>query len=233
MLHYISSILLFFSAEVNASIITFIATLIVAAFSIQQNYLTRRDNKNNIKRIELIEKKQIIENKLNEFYIPLRHHLEHSNTLYKILKKDKPNDFKTLIYLLERNSKKSDDVAKFKLNKNDISLIKAILKIGKNIEKLIHEKSYLIGDDNEFVKEYVPRIEFANETYEKNMTLLSLLSSHIVTIRMAFNDDLSGQINKFKGFVFPNEVNIRVNEKIDELENKLNSYESDILKLNN
>jgi hypothetical protein len=231
MLYYTNSILLFFSAEVNASIITFIATLIVAAFSIHQNFLSRRDINNNIKRVDLTEKKQIIENKLNEFYIPLRHHLEHSNTLYKILKKGKPNDFKTLIFLLERN-KKNGDVKKVKLSKNDISLIKAILKIGKKIEKLIHKKSYLIGDDNEFVKEYIPRTEYEKETYEKDMTLLSLLSSHIVTIRMAFNEDLSGQVDKFKGFVFPNEVNIRVNEKIDELEVKVNSYESEILKLN-
>lgn len=230
---YSNSILLSFSAEVNAAIIACIGSFIAAFVSVYQTFLARRDNKKNIKRVDLIEKKQIIENKLNEFYIPLRHQLEHSNTLHKILKKDKPDDFKTLIYLLNRNNKKSEKVIKYKLIKNDISLIKAILKIGKNIEKLIHEKSYLIGDDNEFVKEYVPSAKFSNEKYEKNMTLLSLLSSHIVTIRMAFNEDLSGQVDKFEHFVFPNEINLRVDEKINELEKKVSFYESEILKLNN
>ena len=64
------------------------------------------------------------------------------------------------------------------------------------------------------------------------MTLLSLLASHLVTIRMAFNDDLSGQKSNFEGFVFPNEVNTRVNEKIIELESKISSIEAQILKLN-
>ena len=106
MINFTNSILLSFSAEVNAAIIACIASIIAAFVSIHQNVLSRRDNKKNITRVDLIEKKQIIENKLNEFYIPLRHHLEHSNTLYKILKKGKPDDFKTLIYLLDRDNKK-------------------------------------------------------------------------------------------------------------------------------
>jgi hypothetical protein len=232
MLHYSNSILLSFSAEVNASIITFIATLIVAAFSIHQNYLTRRDNKKNISRVDLIEKKLVIENKLNEFYIPLRHHLENSKTLFKILKKGKPDKFRTLTYLLDREQKYGEGKVKVELSKNDKSLIKAIIRIGKKIEKLVYEKSYLIGDDIEFVKEYVPRKKYEDIFHEKEMTLLSLLTSHLVTIRMAYKGDLSGQKEKFEGFVFPNEINIRVNEKIDQLESEIIFYDSEILKLN-
>lgn len=232
MLHYTDSILLFFSAEVNASIVTFIATLIVAAFSIHQNFLTRRDSKKNITRADLIEKKLVIENKLNEFYIPLRHQLENSKTLFKILKKGKPAKFRTLTYLLDKNQRYRPNNQKVILSRNDVSLIKAIIKIGKKIEKLIHKKSYLIGDDIEFVKEYVPRQEYIHLPYEQDMTLLSLLTSHLVSIRMAFNDDLSGQKNNFEGFVFPNEINIRVNEKIIELGTEVISLETEILKLN-
>jgi len=232
MLYYANSILLFFSAEVNASIVTFFATLIVACFSIHQNYLTRRDNKKNITRVDLLEKKLVLEIKLNEFYIPLRHHLESSKTLWKILKKGKPVNFRTLTYLLDPKQRYGETRVQVKLDKNDKSLINAIIKAGKKIEKLVHEKSYLIGDDNEFTSDYIPRQAFAHLPYEKDMTLLSLLTSHLVTFRMAFSGDLSGQKEKFEGFVFPNEINIRIKEKIDELERKIVSYDSEILKLN-
>ncbi|WP_132011901.1 MULTISPECIES: hypothetical protein [unclassified Flavobacterium] len=220
------------SAEVNAALIAFIGTFIVAIISIHQNWLTGKDNKKNLQRIAIIEKRQVIENKLNQFYIPLRHHLEHSKTLFKIFVKDKPQNFRTLTYLLDKNQIYGSNNVQVVLNKNDKSLIKTIIKVGTKIENLIHEKSYLIGDDIEFVQNYTPRTEYAHITYERDMTLLSLLISHLITIRMAFNEDLSGQINKFEGFVFPNEVNVRVNEKINELERKINSYDLEILKLN-
>ncbi|MDQ6532112.1 hypothetical protein [Flavobacterium sp. LHD-85] len=223
--------LLFYSAEVDAAFIAFVGTFIIALISIHQNWLSNKNNKKNIERISIIDKRQAIENKLNEFYIPLRHHLEHSKTLFKIFAKDKPVNFRTLTYLLDKNQLYGHNNVRVVLNKNDKSLLKTIIKIGRKIEKLIHEKSYLIGDDTEFVQEYIPRAQYSHITYENDMTLLSLLISHLVTIRMAFKEDLSGQINKFNGFVFPNEVNIRVNEKITELENKVNSYNLEILKL--
>jgi hypothetical protein len=227
-----NSIMLSFSPEVNAAIIACVGSFIAAFISIYQTFISRRDNKKNITRIDLIQSKQISETKLDEFYIPLRHHLENSKTLFKILKKGKPASFRTLTHLLNKKQIYPDTNQKLKLSKNDISLIEAIIKIGKKIEKLIHDKSYLIGDDVEFVKEYIPRQEYQHLPYEQDMTLLSLLASHLVTIRMAFNDDLSGQKNNFEGFVFPNEINVRVNEKITELENEIINYDSQILKLN-
>lgn len=232
MINFANSIILSFSAEVNAAIIACIGSVIAAFISIYQTVISRRDNKKNITRVELLQSKQIFETKLDEFFIPLRHHLENSKTLFKIFQKGKPTTFRTLTHLLNKKQIYPDTNRKLKLNKNDISLIKAIIKIGKKIEQLIHDKSYLIGDDAEFVKEYIPRPGYDNLPYEQDMTLLSLLASHLVTIRMAFNDDLSGQRNNFESFVFPNEINVRVNEKIIELETKISSIEAQILKLN-
>ena len=227
MIYSILSTLSSLSTEITVSMIAFIGTMIVAGISIYQNWLGRKSSKNNIIRANLIDKKNGYEVKLDKFYTPLRHHLEHSKTLYMILKKGKPENFRTLLFLLN----KTENNPETHFDKNDESLMKAILKIGKKIEQLIHKKSYLIGDDDEFVKGYDPGEGFNHISYENGMTLLSLLTSHIVTIRMAFHGDLSGQVEKFKGFVFPNEINSLVDTKIDYLRGNIELYETSISKL--
>tara|TARA_R110001606_G_scaffold398569_1_gene577939 strand:+ start:2565 stop:3281 length:717 start_codon:yes stop_codon:yes gene_type:complete len=205
--------------EILVALITFLAVLIGNIITIWaniiQNKKTLKDNNNKIKRADFENEKDSYIKKLNEFYIPLRHYLENSKTLFKIFKKDKPKDFRTLTYLLKPNQKY--DGKKVKLNKNDKALLNRIFNIGSEIENLILKNSYLAGNDLEFISDYKPRDKYAQISYEKNMTLLSLLISHLIVIRMAYEQDLSGQMKKFEGFVFPNEINVRVEEKIKEL----------------
>ena len=58
------------------------------------------------------------------------------------------------------------------------------------------------------------------------MTILSLLISHIVVIRLAYDGKLIGSTAKFEGFVFPNEINIRVDEAIKTLNTKIGECEA-------
>ncbi|MDI5950278.1 hypothetical protein [Flavobacterium yafengii] len=220
-----------FSAPVIASIITFTGTVIVAKISIQNNRKTSKENKKLIERTDLIEKRKVLEKKLNEFYIPLRYYLAQSKTLFKIFMKDKPNDFRTLTFLLDQECEYGEEKMRVILNQNDKALLKTIIDIGSKIETLIHEKSYLIGSDREFVDNYQPSEGYKHIPYDKDLTLINLLISHLVTIRMAFNCEIKGQVDKFEGFVFPNEINSKINSKIEELENTLISYESKILNL--
>ena len=225
----------FFSDSANiplfVSIITFIGTAIVGWISIHNNNKIRTDTKKVIKRGEIVERKKKLENKLDEFYIPLRHYLENSKTLFKIFSKGKPDKFRTLTYLLNKKQIYIDINKAVILDKNDNSILEKIFEIGEKIEKLIYEKSYLIGNDIEFVNSYMPRSGYDDIIFEKDMSLLSLTVSHLVVIRMAYKGDLEGDVSKFEGFVFPNEINIRVKEKIAKLEGLIADCEKEIAKL--
>jgi len=215
-------------AGILAAIIALLGTLLVNIatniVTIIQNKKARKDNNNKIKRLDIDAEKKLYVKKLNNFYIPLRHYLENSKTLFKIFLKDKPTGFRTLTYLLKPNQKYNHH--KVKLDKNDKALLDRIFKIGLDMEKLILKNGYLAGDDPEFVENYIPKKEYSHIPYEKDMTLLSLLISHLTVIRMAYKADLSGQMGKFKGFVFPNEINPRVEEKIKELQGLISECET-------
>ena len=226
-----SSLMNLFSAPVIASVIAFTGTVIVAGISIYNNIKISKENRRLIERTDLIEKRKVVEKKLNEFYIPLRHYLTQSKTLFKIFTKDKPQEFRTLTFLLNPQCEYGKENMIVVLNQNDKALLKTIIDIGSKVETLIHEKIYLIGNDQEFINNYVPSDGYKHIPYDKDLTLINLLISHLVTIRMAFNSEITGQVEKFEGFVFPNEINPKINSKIEELEKILISYELKIVNL--
>lgn len=220
-----------FIAPVIASMIAFVGTIIVASISIYNNRKTTKENKKFVERNDLVEKRKEIEKKLNEFYIPLRNYLEQSKTLFKIFTKDKPKDFRTLTYLLNPQQKYGDQEITVQLNKNDKALLSIIIEIGERIENLIHEKGYLIGDDVEFVESYRPSKNYSHIKYDNDLNLINLLISHIITIRLAFKEEIKGQVDKFEGFVFPNEINSKINTKIKNMEATILTYETQIQSL--
>lgn len=224
MLYYTNSILLF-TAPIIASFITFAGTIIVAGISIYNNIKINKENKKLIERNDLIEKSKVIEKKLNEFYIPLRHYLSQSKSLFRIFNKNKPAEFRTLTFLLDPQNEYGDEKIKVVLNENDKVLLRNIIDIGSKIETLINEKIYLIGSDQEFVSKYEPSDGYKNIQYDSELSLIDLLISHLLTIRLAFKNEIAGEVEKFKGFVFPNEINPKINIKITELEEKLSNYE--------
>ncbi len=215
-------------AKIISAWVAFFGTLVVSGITIWQNFQIRKDNKKEERRKRVIDEKLNYEKKLNDFYIPLRHCLENSKTLFKIFIKDKPENFRTLTYLLDKDQLYGD--AKVRFNNSDKALIESIIEIGKKIENLIYKKSYLIGNDDEFVNNYIPRADYSHIPYENNMTILSLLVSHIVVLRLAYKDELDeANVELYEGFVFPNEVNIRINEKIESLRTKISLCQAKII----
>jgi hypothetical protein len=212
--------------KITSSFLVFAGTMIVAVLTLWNNYKIREDSKKEQKRLRQVETKLKHQQKLSEFYVPLRHFLENSKTLFKIFMKDKPKSFRTLTYLLNPSQKYGNENIKVLLNDNDKSILIKVFEIGEKIEDLIYNKSYLIGDNNEFVKAYSPREKYKDLPYEKDMTILSLLISHIVVIRLAYDGKLRGSTAKFEGFVFPNEINIRVDEAIKKLNTKIGECEA-------
>jgi hypothetical protein len=79
-------------ARIIGSWVAFGGTMIVAALTLWNNYKIREDSKKEQKRLRQVETKLKHQQKLSEFYIPLRHFLENSNTLNKILKKINQKD---------------------------------------------------------------------------------------------------------------------------------------------
>lgn len=215
-------------AKIISAWVVFLGTLIVSGITLLQNYLIRKDTKKEEKRKRIIEEKINYEKKLNEFYIPLKHYLENSKTLFKIFIRDKPKGFRTLTYLLDPNQLYAKSIVT--LSEADKAILDKIFEIGLKIEKLIYEKSYIIGDDEEFVNNYIPRDEYSHLPYEKEMTILSLLVSHIVVIRLAYNNKLKdANIKTYESFVFPNEINLRVDEKISFLKKIIGECEGKII----
>lgn len=215
--------------KIIASFVAFLGTLTVAGFTLWNNHRIREESKKEQTRKRLEEARDIHQIKLSEFYIPLRHYLENSKTLFKIFKKGKPEKFRTLTYLLNPTQKYEGQI-QVSLDKNDRSILSKIFEIGEKIESLIYTKSYLAGDDEEFVKSYEPREKYKDLPYEKDMTILSLLISHIVVIRLAYDQKLIGNPENFESFVFPNEINVRVDEKIEDLNKKIRNCNVSIQK---
>ncbi|WP_295221308.1 hypothetical protein [uncultured Chryseobacterium sp.] len=211
-----------------ASLVPILAALIIASITLYNFRVGRQDNKKNSKILDLQDKKKIIEEKINEFYIPLGHQLGYSKTLFKILIVNKPQDFKTLTYLLDRDQIYPDTGAKVILNENDNSLLETIITIGRKIETLIYEKSYLIGDDSEFTDKYIPGATYNYIVNQNDLSILNLLLSHIITIRLAFEKKLTGESSKFENYVFPTEINSKIDQKLLQLRTILQDYDNQI-----
>jgi hypothetical protein len=151
--------------------------------------------------------------KLNDFYYPLKNYLDSSRNFYDIFKIGKPKGFRTLTYLLDRNQT-YNNVGKVILTTNDTVLLEKIFEIGSEIEKLIASKRSII-DDKEFINPYVPSAEFSEVKNPEGKSLLSLTLSFI---RMAYQGYLQGDTEKYAMYVYPRELNIKVDEQIEKLE---------------
>lgn len=127
-----------------------------------------------------------LENKLNEFHRPISQALLTSSMLYDVLKEDKPDDFRALKDLIE---KKKDA-----FNKTDMKIIKEIVEVGSEIEKIIEEHSGHI---------------LREETREQ----VGQLARHLRIFRMVVENNIDNYSEKFKKFTYPRNVNNLINEE--------------------
>lgn len=139
------------------------------------------------------EKRKYIHKQLNEFYGPLQQLRNKSKHLYKIMIQCKPEGFRTLIALLEKN---------YSFSENDKKLIEEIISIGKETEHLIVTKSGLV-DNDDFRK------------------LLGKATAHFIVIRKAYEGAITGDVDKFKDYVFPRELDEKIEKNVEILQQKL------------
>jgi hypothetical protein len=142
------------------------------------------------------EERKEIHTKLDEFYGPLLQLRMESKKLYqkfssKFRAKD-PN-FATLTYLLNG----------YKFIGNDTILLREILKIGEECEKLIHNKAGLI-DDSYLRTNIIPQA-----------------ATHFLILRLAYSGVLKGDAEMYKDLVFPDEIDRLLEKRKKELEERL------------
>jgi len=175
------------------SIIAVLATLWVT------NKTLKSQTSQNLKTLNAqkdIEARQIIQQKLNEFYGPLIQQRIKSSKLYEKFSakyRAKDEKFSTLLYLLNNNQFVGSDKI----------LLEQIIKLGEDSERLIQEKSGLI-DDAELRQEIIPRA-----------------TTHFLLIRLAYKGDLKDNSDEFKDLTYPRELVSKLEERKSQLEREL------------
>lgn len=178
------------------------------------------------------ERRDKLQNELDNFYIPLNSYLQRSKSIYITFKKNKHEDFRTLDYLLDRSITYDGEPVDW--NKNDDVILKRILEVGKEIEKLIISEGALIQAE-ELKGVYKPSSGFDKAEYPEGLSLLDLTLEHLGYIRDAYEGNIANDI-RFKKFVYPRELNSIVENKIEEVRSlisketkSMNSFRSKML----
>ncbi|MEM6734567.1 MAG: hypothetical protein AAF620_00735 [Bacteroidota bacterium] len=139
--------------------------------------------------------------KLNNFYGPYIQLRKKSFILYQKFQKkyrEKDPNFSTLKYLLK--GKDFED--------NEKALLKEIIDLGRESEKLIHENAGLIDDD-----------DLRND-------LIPKASTHYLLLRLAYEGSLSGDTENFIDSSFPIEIDAKLEQRKTDLENYLKKLNS-------
>ena len=139
------------------------------------------------------EERNEIQRKLNEFYGPCQTLMRETKMLHDLFKHD--NEFRTLTELLEGRE----------FTGNDKVLLEQVMNVTDEISELIIDKSGLIEDEEEELQE-----------------LLSKARVHFRVLRLAYNDELSEDIERLREFVYPKALDEEIKRKKTELENRLN-----------
>ena len=182
------------SAVIISVVALFLSYLANRKLSKQKENELKKDYK--LKETDLLEKikeyeRKEIYKKLNEFYSPLLMLRGISNALHSTFKNGR--DFRTLIKLLEGEE----------YDGNDRAILKEILLISEQCKKIILEKSGLI-DDDELREIHIPK-----------------LLNHFMIIQKAFDKEIVNEISRFEDYVFPNEIDEILLNKIKDLQSRL------------
>ncbi|KYG81662.1 hypothetical protein EV198_1869 [Roseivirga ehrenbergii] len=206
-------------SAILAAAIGAIGAFIVGIVSLILNYKTHKEQITE-KRKE--ERRQEIYKKLNDFYGPFQSYLNASKEFYKIFMVGKPAEFRTLTFLLNKEQEyqfQDGTTRKVALNQTDKELLEQILYIGQKLEDLIIEKAGLV-DDPELRYDFRTDADVTDAALEGN-GLLAFAKTHFQIIRLAHLGKFSGEIDRFKNYVFPRQLPIKIEERIVALQNEI------------
>ena len=139
------------------------------------------------------EKARNLQERLDKFYGPLIQFRNQSRLLYKAFKGRQPDpaNFRTLTALLSGKN----------FDNNDKVLLDEIIKIGKDTETLIKQSSGLVDEDLQ--------------------EILGKATTHYLVLRLAYEKLLQGDVDQFQEYVFPNELDHAIKQKIESIKQEL------------
>lgn len=207
-----------FQSAIISALISASVALVIGLLSYFHNRATLRESKRT-------ERRKVIETTLNEFYGPLLSYLNVIKALYRLFTADKPKSFRTLTYLLNQDQEYETEFGKRKvvLSDSDRKLLQEIIETEKKIEDLIITKGGL-ADDPALMFDYVsdPRVTDVQLNKDK-LGLLAVTITHFRVLRMAFEGNFQNEVERFKDFVYPRELDEKVMSRIESLRNERNN----------
>jgi len=186
------------------------------------------------KKIEKIRKK------LDDFYNPFDLLLSKVAELYKVFRNGLPNDFRTLVYLVDKDTiftNKDGTKSKVELSDDKIVLLTHIINGLEDLEKHILKRSSVI-DDSRLTKSYKPDSRITDiellmdpeqpSSIPKDIGLFTLFIAHVHYMNSAFNGDLNkSDLALIENYVFPRELNKIIKENIINLKEEIKSISND------
>jgi hypothetical protein len=228
-------------SKIIVALIAAIVSIIIAAL----NYLVQRRSikiqrnsvslqARQIENIEIENKEKKIKKELDEFYIPFDIYLSESSEYYKFFREGLPTEFRTLIYLVDKDTKfkKADGTyEKVYIKEDRMKIFEEILKNLDNLHRLIIEKSSII-EDTELIRSYSPDSNITDISFiadeerpssiPNDIGMLAFFLTHIKFLKLAYNNQIDkSRLDNVRRYVYPRELNKKIKGNIRELQAKL------------
>jgi hypothetical protein len=205
-------------AAVLAAVVSATVALVVGVM----NYL---HNRRTLKEARNAERRKAIVASLNEFYGPMLSYINVAKALHKILVSGKPSEFRTLTFLLDPKQEFTTEAGistRVSLSEADTKLLAEIVEVKRKIEDLIINKAGYI-QDNFLMNNYVPNASVTDVSTAAvtDMGLLALAITHFRVLRLAFEGALRGEVERYRDFVYPRELNAKLEEQVNTLRREL------------
>lgn len=183
-----------------------------------------------------------LQKQLEEFYKPFKAYLTESAFLYKVFRAGQPEQFRTLIYLIDNDYQFGDgegqNLRRAKFSSNNEKLIDRILEIESKLYDLIVQKGGIVEDKILYDK-YSPNANITDifadfdpnmpEKLPTNISLISLFMVHYSLMKLAKDKQLDKEkIDVYKNFVYPRELNHRIDENIEKLSMEISSLKDQL-----
>ncbi|MBO0356018.1 hypothetical protein J0656_18515 [Muricauda ruestringensis] len=218
------------------------AAIIAALVSVLVAYLNYRNQKRALRlqqqQIDILQNDKKIEklrNRLDGFYYPFDLLLSKSTELYKIFRNGLPREFRTLVYLIDKNTKFEDSDGEFKqveLSDEKMNILNHIIDSLSGLEDLINSKSSLV-DDKRLTMAYEPNSKITDiklpvdserpTSMPNDIGLFTLFIVHVHYLKSAFKGEVAvSDLELVKNYVYPRELNGIIKENIASLKAKIN-----------
>ena len=201
-------------------IATLIGVVIAAAFTIL-NYLHSRRT---LHETRIAERRKTLVTRLNDFYGPLLTYLSVIDSFYRLFVVGKPKGFRTLTYLLDpdQSYETPQGPSRIVLSDSDMKLLEQIIELERKTEDHIINNCGLIEDER-LAFNYVPdRTKTdVDPKFFKDLGLLSILVAHFRVLRMAYEKKISAEVERYRSYVYPRELDKILRDKIKELQKEL------------